>query len=197
MPPAHHVVPLPYPATPPLPPCRSLGDLDFKEPGRYVEAEPDVARVELSSGDEFLLLASDGLWDVLSDQEACDVARQVLQVGRSGDAVCFVSWGCVVYCCCGGGSYHDVVCCAGARMQWCAARALWVHAPVSPLPLLIGSRKCLITQPRACRWWCHQMQQASWAAAAPVQAGGTRRPLPQPWRRRWWTRPWPRAPVTT
>ncbi len=48
-----------------------------------MEAEPDVARVELSSADEFLLLASDGLWDVLTDQQACDVARQVLQVGHA------------------------------------------------------------------------------------------------------------------
>jgi hypothetical protein len=34
-----------------------LGDPDFKEPRRLVEAEPDVSRVELKPGaDAFLLL---------------------------------------------------------------------------------------------------------------------------------------------
>lgn len=34
-----------------------------------------------SPEDECLILASDGLWDVLSNDMACDVARQCLNVG--------------------------------------------------------------------------------------------------------------------
>lgn len=58
---------------------RSLGDLDFKEPKRFVECEPDVRRLVPVPGDNFVVLASDGLWDVLSDQEAVDCANAVLK----------------------------------------------------------------------------------------------------------------------
>ncbi|MEW5306475.1 MAG: hypothetical protein WDW36_008937 [Sanguina aurantia] len=58
---------------------RSFGDIDFKEPQRMVECEPDVCRVVPRVGDPFVLLASDGLFDVLSDQEAVDCADKALQ----------------------------------------------------------------------------------------------------------------------
>lgn len=45
-----------------------------------VECEPDVSRVVPRVGDPFVLLASDGLFDVLSDQEAVDCAGEALQV---------------------------------------------------------------------------------------------------------------------
>lgn len=48
--------------------ARALGDIDFKEPKRFVEAEPDVLRLVMQPGDAFVIVASDGLWDVLSDQ---------------------------------------------------------------------------------------------------------------------------------
>lgn len=57
---------------------RSLGDLDFKEPHRLVSGDPEVGVVRLTPGDAFLLLASDGLWDVVSDQAAVDVAAAAL-----------------------------------------------------------------------------------------------------------------------
>lgn len=42
-------------------PRRALGDPDFKQPRRLVEAEPDVARVELRpTADRFLLLGRCG-----------------------------------------------------------------------------------------------------------------------------------------
>ncbi|KAL4420335.1 hypothetical protein ABPG77_010240, partial [Micractinium sp. CCAP 211/92] len=56
---------------------RALGDPDFKQPRRLVEAEPDVARLELRPGsDAFLLLGSDGLFEQLSVQQAVDITRQ-------------------------------------------------------------------------------------------------------------------------
>ncbi|KAL4434421.1 hypothetical protein ABPG75_000862 [Micractinium tetrahymenae] len=40
---------------------RSFGDPDFKEPLHLVTATPDVIRERLLPGDEFVILASDGL----------------------------------------------------------------------------------------------------------------------------------------
>uniref|UniRef100_A0A452ZYZ0 protein-serine/threonine phosphatase n=1 Tax=Aegilops tauschii subsp. strangulata TaxID=200361 RepID=A0A452ZYZ0_AEGTS len=51
----------------------------------YVSAEPEVMAVERTGKDEFLVLASDGLWDVVSNQEACRVARSCL-TGRAAAA---------------------------------------------------------------------------------------------------------------
>jgi serine/threonine protein phosphatase PrpC len=64
---------------------RSLGDLDFKGcgsdgTGAGVTADPTVGRTLLKASDDVLILASDGLWDVLSDQQACDITGEV--VGR-------------------------------------------------------------------------------------------------------------------
>ncbi|EFN51693.1 hypothetical protein CHLNCDRAFT_139942 [Chlorella variabilis] len=58
---------------------RSFGDPDFKEPLHLVTATPDVMRERLQPGDDFVILASDGLWDVLSDSDACSVVRRHLQ----------------------------------------------------------------------------------------------------------------------
>ncbi|RLM58777.1 hypothetical protein C2845_PM18G03640 [Panicum miliaceum] len=52
---------------------RSFGDAGLK---RWVLAEPAVARVPLRAGCEFLVVASDGLWDKVSNQEAVDVVSR-------------------------------------------------------------------------------------------------------------------------
>ncbi|XP_051210478.1 protein phosphatase 2C 51 [Lolium perenne] len=54
---------------------RSIGDYYLKP---YVSAEPEVTAVERTEKDEFLVLASDGLWDVVSNEMACRVARSCL-----------------------------------------------------------------------------------------------------------------------
>jgi protein phosphatase 2C len=51
----------------------------------YVSAEPEVTAVERTEKDEFLVLASDGLWDVISNEAACRVARSCLN-GRAAAA---------------------------------------------------------------------------------------------------------------
>ncbi|GIL80760.1 hypothetical protein Vretimale_9141 [Volvox reticuliferus] len=61
---------------------RSLGDLDFKEPRRFVECEPDVRRLMPQPGDNLVVMGSDGLWDVMSDQEAVDCANTALLARR-------------------------------------------------------------------------------------------------------------------
>jgi serine/threonine protein phosphatase PrpC len=59
--------------------CRSLGDPQFKkgdgEP--TVECMPDMRRIELQPGDTALVLASDGLWDKVSDATAVSVIDKV------------------------------------------------------------------------------------------------------------------------
>lgn len=53
---------------------RSLGDFEFAP---YVLAEPQVLAVPLMADDRCLLLASDGLWDVLTDDEAVEIALRI------------------------------------------------------------------------------------------------------------------------
>ncbi|KAL1942062.1 hypothetical protein VTO73DRAFT_6592 [Trametes versicolor] len=51
---------------------RSLGDSSMKE---FVVGSPYTTETELSEEDEFLILACDGLWDVVSDQAAVELVR--------------------------------------------------------------------------------------------------------------------------
>ena len=51
---------------------RSLGDHDFK---KVVVCDPFYSEIDVLEGDSFLILACDGLWDVLSDQEAVDLVK--------------------------------------------------------------------------------------------------------------------------
>lgn len=48
---------------------RSFGDFDCKP---YVVASPDVVKMRLTKKDQFIVMACDGLWDVVSNQEAID-----------------------------------------------------------------------------------------------------------------------------
>lgn len=52
---------------------RSIGDRYLRP---YVVADPEVMIVARAKEDECLILASDGLWDVVTNEEACDLARR-------------------------------------------------------------------------------------------------------------------------
>ena len=45
----------------------------------YVSCEPEVTITDRTAKDECLILASDGLWDVVSNDTACGVARMCLR----------------------------------------------------------------------------------------------------------------------
>lgn len=45
--------------------------------------DPDVKKHSLSPDDEFLVLASDGLWDVVSPAEACKHIKAAFNSGKS------------------------------------------------------------------------------------------------------------------
>ncbi|XP_050203910.1 probable protein phosphatase 2C 24 isoform X2 [Mercurialis annua] len=55
---------------------RAIGD-NYLKP--YVSCEPEVTVTERTAGDDCLILASDGLWDVVSNDTACGVARMCLR----------------------------------------------------------------------------------------------------------------------
>ena len=46
-------------------------------------ADPDVTELALQPDDEFIIVASDGLWDVLPSQDAVQLARKALQAGQT------------------------------------------------------------------------------------------------------------------
>ncbi|KAK6120389.1 hypothetical protein DH2020_045869 [Rehmannia glutinosa] len=52
---------------------RSIGDRYLRP---YVVADPEVMFVPRAKEDECLILASDGLWDVMTNEEACELARR-------------------------------------------------------------------------------------------------------------------------
>ncbi|OIV99746.1 hypothetical protein TanjilG_26084 [Lupinus angustifolius] len=52
---------------------RSIGDRYLKP---CIIPEPEVMFVQREKNDECLILASDGLWDVVTNEEACEVARK-------------------------------------------------------------------------------------------------------------------------
>ncbi|KAF5470507.1 hypothetical protein F2P56_011014 [Juglans regia] len=58
---------------------RAIGD-NYLKP--CVSCEPEVTITDRTAGDECLILASDGLWDVVSNEMACGVARLCLR-GKS------------------------------------------------------------------------------------------------------------------
>ncbi|KAG8986424.1 Protein phosphatase 2C 1 [Tulasnella sp. 427] len=51
---------------------RSLGDSAMKE---YVVGSPYTSTMDLTDADEFLIIACDGLWDVIEDQPAVELIR--------------------------------------------------------------------------------------------------------------------------
>lgn len=64
-------------------PCRSLGDFHFKTPVPLLTSEPHVTQHQLTPADRLVLLTSDGVTDVLPDDDVIELAfRAVEKVGR-------------------------------------------------------------------------------------------------------------------
>ena len=56
--------------------CRSIGDADLKP---AVTAQPEVSQHQLTAEDEFVVVASDGLWDKLSNEEAVRLVHDTVK----------------------------------------------------------------------------------------------------------------------
>jgi len=73
---------------------RALGDFEYKNVEgmgpceQLVSPEPEIFLQDRDEGDEFLILACDGIWDVMSNEELCDFVRNRLQINSSMEAVC-------------------------------------------------------------------------------------------------------------
>ncbi|RZC68281.1 hypothetical protein C5167_031538 [Papaver somniferum] len=55
---------------------RSIGDRYLKP---YVTSVPEVTVTSRTESDEFVICASDGLWDIMSNKMACNIARRCLE----------------------------------------------------------------------------------------------------------------------
>ena len=53
---------------------RTLGDLQAKKIGLI--SEPEIQHLELGKGDRFIVLGSDGVWDVMTSAEVCGFIDQ-------------------------------------------------------------------------------------------------------------------------
>ncbi|KAE8789294.1 putative protein phosphatase 2C 53 [Hordeum vulgare] len=67
---------------------RSIGDRYLKP---YIIPVPEVTVVARAREDECLILASDGLWDVLSNEEVCDAARKRILLWHKKNAAAAAS----------------------------------------------------------------------------------------------------------
>ncbi|XP_062085042.1 probable protein phosphatase 2C 24 [Humulus lupulus] len=64
---------------------RAIGD-NYLKP--YVSSEPEVTITDRTADDDCLILASDGLWDVVSNEMACGVVRMCLRGKGGASASC-------------------------------------------------------------------------------------------------------------
>uniref|UniRef100_A0A0N5A867 protein-serine/threonine phosphatase n=1 Tax=Syphacia muris TaxID=451379 RepID=A0A0N5A867_9BILA len=73
---------------------RALGDFSFKTDldrsaeEQIITAYPDVTVEKLTDDHEFLILACDGIWDVMSNQEVVDFCRKFLSSGQPPEKIC-------------------------------------------------------------------------------------------------------------
>ncbi|XP_007256730.3 protein phosphatase, Mg2+/Mn2+ dependent, 1Ab [Astyanax mexicanus] len=73
---------------------RALGDFDYKcvhgkgPTEQLVSPEPEVYEIEREEDDEFVVLACDGIWDVMTNEELCDFVRSRLEVTEDLERVC-------------------------------------------------------------------------------------------------------------
>ena len=68
---------------------RAFGGKDLKRYGLI--ADPDVSQFHINPDDKLVILASDGLWDVLNPKVACDIALRARAEGRSATTA-LVQW---------------------------------------------------------------------------------------------------------
>jgi len=81
---------------------RAIGDLKYKgnlelpAKDQIITAQPDVRKISLQSDDRFFVLACDGVWDVMSNQECVDFISQRLSQGvKPADAACALLDACL------------------------------------------------------------------------------------------------------
>lgn len=72
---------------------RAIGDFEFKQNSglpaekQIVTADPDVIEHTCTGEEEFLVLACDGIWDCLTNQQVVDIIRRSVAEGKSLEAI--------------------------------------------------------------------------------------------------------------
>lgn len=72
------------PKAPGLAMTRSIGDKYLKKVG--VINEPEITSRHLTKDDKFLVIASDGIWDVLTNEEVTRIIEKELEIGHAKNA---------------------------------------------------------------------------------------------------------------
>jgi len=73
---------------------RAIGDMEFKQSphlpakDQVISACPDITVRKLEAGDEFMVLACDGIWDVMTSQECIDYVGDCLSQGFPLATIC-------------------------------------------------------------------------------------------------------------
>jgi len=73
---------------------RSLGDCQYKlnkdlpPSAQVITAEPDILVETIHPEDEFMILACDGVWDIMSNQQAVDFVRSRIASAASLSSIC-------------------------------------------------------------------------------------------------------------
>ncbi|XP_018119848.1 protein phosphatase, Mg2+/Mn2+ dependent 1B S homeolog isoform X3 [Xenopus laevis] len=73
---------------------RALGDYDYKcvdgkgPTEQLVSPEPEVYEIVRADEDEFIILACDGIWDVMSNEELCEFVKYRLELTDDLEKVC-------------------------------------------------------------------------------------------------------------
>ncbi|EKX37869.1 hypothetical protein GUITHDRAFT_154860 [Guillardia theta CCMP2712] len=69
--------------------ARAMGDFSFKADKQLppeeqqVTCNPEIKKFPMQEGDEFIIMACDGIWDVVSSQQCVDLIREKLNGGKS------------------------------------------------------------------------------------------------------------------
>lgn len=66
--------------------ARSIGDYAVKNVG--VIAEPVVTKYEIKKEDDYMIIATDGVWEFLSSQDAVDIVSKEFQNGKCASVAC-------------------------------------------------------------------------------------------------------------
>lgn len=73
---------------------RALGDFEYKNVQgkgpceQLVSPEPEIGVEERTEGDEFVILACDGIWDVMTNEELCDFVRDRMRLTDNLETIC-------------------------------------------------------------------------------------------------------------
>lgn len=120
--------------TPGLALSRAFGDYCLKDLGLI--SEPDVTERNITSRDQFVILATDGVWDVISNQEAVQIVTSAPDREKSAKRL--------VECAVRAWKYKK----KGLAIDDISAICLFFHSPSQPAHPFLISKQVYITKPQ-------------------------------------------------